>query len=120
VQTKKKRKSSTDAMDTDTGTGRGAGSKVSSCASDNSSLLFSTPKTMDSRISMMEHGLTQLKALMNQILTQISQPKPAPAPPSHPKSNNDLVTPVTPSHKYTNKDKASNPSMKASKPERWE
>ncbi len=65
VQTKKKRKSSNDAMDTDTETASGADSKVSSRASDNSSLSFSTRKTIDSRISVMEHGLTQLTALMN-------------------------------------------------------
>jgi hypothetical protein len=56
VQTKKKRKSSTDSMDT-TGVASGAESKASSRASDNSSLSFSTQKTMDSRISVMEHTL---------------------------------------------------------------
>jgi hypothetical protein len=104
-------------MDTDTETASGADSKVSSRTSNNSSLSFSTRKTMDSRISVMEHGLTQLTALMNQVLTQTSQLKTASTPPSQPQPDKDLVTPVTPSQKQTNKDKVSNPSMEGSKPE---
>jgi hypothetical protein len=87
VQTKKKRKSSTGAMDVDNESASGAGSKVSSRASDNSSLSFSTKQTMDSRISVMEHGLTQLTALMNQVLTETkktSTPPPKPVPPVTP------------------------------------
>jgi hypothetical protein len=80
-------------------------SKVSSRASDNSSLSLSTKRTMDSRISVMEHGLTQLTVLMNQVLTQTAK-QSAPIP-----------IPVTPSQKHTGEDKASNPSKDGSKPE---
>ncbi len=55
----------------------------------------------------MEHGLTQLMALMNQVLSQTFNPKP----------NKEQVAPVTPSHKPIWKDKASNPSTAGSKPE---
>ncbi len=82
-------------------------SKVSSRAIDNWSLLLNSKKTMDSRISVMEHGLTQLTALMNQVLTQTAK-----QPTTTPK-----ITPITPSHKSTIKDKASNPSKAGSKPE---
>jgi hypothetical protein len=72
---------------------------------------------MDSRISVMEHGLTQLTALMNQVLTQTSQPKPsAPTPHTQQRPNKDLVTPETTSHNHTNKDKVAKPSMEGSKP----
>jgi hypothetical protein len=80
-------------------------SKVSSRASDNSSLSFSTKRTMDSRISVMEHGLTQLTALMNQVLTQTA------------KQSASTPTPVTPSQKHTGEDTARNPSKDGSKPE---
>ena len=104
VQTKKKHKS-TDDMDTSDSTS--ASSKVSSKASDNSSLSFSTRKTIDSRISTIESGLSQCIKLMNQVLSQntIQTPKAQP------------VTPVTPGQTHTNEDKASNPSMAGSKPE---
>jgi hypothetical protein len=117
VQTKKKRKPSTDAMDTDSDVASTNKSKASSRASNNSSLSFSTRKTMDSRISVMEHGLTQLTALMNQVLTQTAQPKPStPTLPAQHRPKKDLVIPVTPSHNQTNKGKVSNPSMEGSKP----
>jgi hypothetical protein len=118
VQTKKKRKPSTGAMDTDSDVASTTESKASSRASDNSSLSFSTRKTMDFRISVMEHGLTQLTALMHQNRTQIAQPKPStPTLPAQHRPNKDLVIPVTPSHNQTNEDKVSNPSMEGSKPE---
>jgi hypothetical protein len=105
VQTKKKRKSTED-MDTDE-SASATSSKASSRASDNSSLSFSTRKTIDSRISTIESGLSQCIQLMNQVLSQkTSQNKN-----SHP------VTPVTPGHTTTSEDKASNPSKAGSKPE---
>ena len=112
VQTKKKHKTSSGPMDIDNDQASRTDSKVSSRASDNSSLSFSTRKTMDSRISVMEHGLTQLTALMNQVLTQTAQPQTP-----NPKPNKDQVTPVTPRQTQTSEDKASNPSTDGSKPE---
>jgi hypothetical protein len=105
VQTKKKHKSTND-MDTNE-SASATSSKVSSRASNNSSLSLSTRKTIDSRISTIESGLSQCIQLMNQVLSQNTTQNKKAQP----------VTPVTPSQTHTSEDKASNPSKAGSKPE---